>query len=52
MGVLQRISLTYLLAALVVLKLPRRGQWVPGVSLTRWLLGGDVFCASSGLWSG
>lgn len=27
MGVLQRISLTYLLAALVVLKLPRRGQW-------------------------
>jgi len=27
MGVLQRISLAYLLAALVVLKLPRRGQW-------------------------
>ncbi len=27
MGVLQRISLAYLLAALIVLKLPRRGQW-------------------------
>ncbi len=28
MGVLQRISLAYLLAALAVLKLPRKGQWV------------------------
>ena len=28
MGVLQRISLAYLFAALVVLKLPRRWQWV------------------------
>ncbi|MBD2361682.1 acyltransferase family protein [Anabaena minutissima FACHB-250] len=28
MGVLQRISLTYLLASLVVLKLPRPGQWI------------------------
>ncbi len=28
MGVLQRISLTYLLTALAVLNLPRRGQWV------------------------
>jgi predicted acyltransferase len=27
MGVLQRISLAYLLAALIVLKLPRKGQW-------------------------
>ena len=27
MGVLQRIGLAYLLAALVVLKLPRKGQW-------------------------
>src|SRR4028119_2019544 len=27
MGVLQRISLAYLLATLVVLKLPRKGQW-------------------------
>ena len=27
MGVLQRISLAYLLAALIVLHLPRRGQW-------------------------
>lgn len=27
MGVLQRISLTYLLAALIVLKVPRKGQW-------------------------
>ncbi|BCX07950.1 MAG: membrane protein [Fischerella sp.] len=28
MGVLQRISLTYLLASLVVLNLPRKGQWI------------------------
>ncbi|MDB9541526.1 heparan-alpha-glucosaminide N-acetyltransferase domain-containing protein [Anabaenopsis tanganyikae CS-531] len=28
MGVLQRISLTYLLAALAVLKLPAKGQWI------------------------
>ncbi|HBB33763.1 MAG TPA: DUF5009 domain-containing protein [Cyanobacteria bacterium UBA8803] len=28
MGVLQRISLAYLLAALAVLNLPRRGQWI------------------------
>lgn len=28
MGVLQRISLAYLLAALIVLKVPRKGQWV------------------------
>ncbi|MER3492770.1 MAG: DUF5009 domain-containing protein [Mastigocladus sp. ERB_26_2] len=27
-GVLQRISLTYLLASLVVLNLPRKGQWI------------------------
>ncbi|MGQ4649313.1 heparan-alpha-glucosaminide N-acetyltransferase domain-containing protein [Lyngbya aestuarii] len=31
MGVLQRISLAYLLAALVVLKLPRRGVWILAV---------------------
>ncbi|KAB8332178.1 acyltransferase family protein [Scytonema tolypothrichoides VB-61278] len=28
MGVLQRISLTYLLASIAVLKLPRKGQWI------------------------
>lgn len=28
MGVLQRISLTYLLASLAVLKLPQKGQWI------------------------
>lgn len=28
MGVLQRISLTYLLASVAVLNLPRRGQWI------------------------
>lgn len=28
MGVLQRISITYLLASLAVLKLPQKGQWV------------------------
>ncbi|HEY9605626.1 MAG TPA: heparan-alpha-glucosaminide N-acetyltransferase domain-containing protein [Allocoleopsis sp.] len=27
MGVLQRISLTYLLAALIILNVPRKGQW-------------------------
>jgi predicted acyltransferase len=31
MGVLQRISLTYLFASLVVLNLPRRGQWILAV---------------------
>ncbi|NJN38644.1 MAG: DUF1624 domain-containing protein [Acaryochloridaceae cyanobacterium CSU_3_4] len=36
MGILQRISLTYLLAALVVLKVPRKGQW----AITVVLLGG------------
>jgi predicted acyltransferase len=33
MGVLQRISLTYLLATLIVLNLPRRGQWAIALSL-------------------
>ncbi|WP_066381455.1 MULTISPECIES: acyltransferase family protein [unclassified Anabaena] len=28
MGVLQRISLSYLLASVIVLKLPRKGQWI------------------------
>lgn len=28
MGVLQRIGIAYLLAALIVLKMPRRGQWI------------------------
>ncbi|MCG6134750.1 MAG: acyltransferase family protein [Nostoc sp. LLA-1] len=28
MGVLQRISLTYLFASLIVLNLPRKGQWI------------------------
>ena len=28
MGVLQRISLCYLFASLIVVKLPRRGQWL------------------------
>ncbi|MEA5502412.1 acyltransferase family protein [Halotia wernerae UHCC 0503] len=31
MGVLQRISLTYLFASLIVLNLPRRGQWTLAV---------------------
>ncbi len=31
MGVLQRISLTYLFASLIVLNLPRRGQWILAV---------------------
>ena len=40
MGVLQRISLTYLLAALAVLNLPRKAQWIlAGVLLiSYWLL--------------
>ncbi len=33
MGVLQRISLTYLLASLAVLNLPRKGQWVLAAAL-------------------
>ncbi|MGH1396817.1 MAG: acyltransferase family protein, partial [Trichormus sp.] len=39
MGVLQRISLAYLLASLVVLKLPRPGQWLlaGGLLLGYWL---------------
>ncbi len=28
MGVLQRISITYLLASLIVLNIPRKGQWI------------------------
>ncbi|MDB9448125.1 acyltransferase family protein [Anabaena sp. CS-542/02] len=40
MGVLQRISLTYLLAALAVLKLPAKGQWILAVVLLigYWLI--------------
>jgi predicted acyltransferase len=40
MGVLQRIALTYLFASLIVLKLPRKAQWiVTGVLLVGyWLL--------------
>jgi predicted acyltransferase len=40
MGVLQRISLTYLLASLAVLNLPRKGQWIlAGVLLiSYWLV--------------
>ncbi|MBE9033887.1 acyltransferase family protein [aff. Roholtiella sp. LEGE 12411] len=33
MGVLQRISLTYLLASLIVLNLPRKGQWILAAAL-------------------
>ncbi|MBE9127147.1 MULTISPECIES: acyltransferase family protein [unclassified Coleofasciculus] len=33
MGILQRISLAYLFAALAVLNLPRRGQWVLAILL-------------------
>lgn len=33
MGVLQRISLTYLFASLIVLKLPRKGQWIAAALL-------------------
>ena len=33
MGVLQRISLTYLLASLAVLNLPRKGQWILAATL-------------------
>ncbi|GAB1543549.1 lpg1661 family Dot/Icm T4SS effector [Scytonema sp. NUACC21] len=39
MGVLQRISLTYLLASLAVLSLPRKGQWIlAGVLLVGYWL--------------
>jgi predicted acyltransferase len=40
MGVLQRVALTYLLAALVILHVPRRAQWVLGaaVLLGYWAL--------------
>ncbi|NWF61978.1 MAG: acyltransferase family protein [Fischerella sp.] len=39
MGVLQRISLTYLLASLAVLKLPRKDQWIlAGVLLVSYWL--------------
>jgi predicted acyltransferase len=40
MGVLQRISLTYLLASLAVLNLPRKGQWIlaAGLLLGYWLV--------------
>jgi predicted acyltransferase len=40
MGVLQRIGLTYLFASLVVLKLPRKGQWILAASLLigYWLM--------------
>lgn len=39
MGVLQRISLAYLLAALAVLNLPRKGQWIlaGGLLVGYWL---------------
>lgn len=40
LGVLQRISLTYVLASLIALHLPRRGQWI----LTAVLLVGYWFC--------
>ncbi|AUT01093.1 DUF5009 domain-containing protein [Nostoc sp. CENA543] len=33
MGVLQRISLSYLLASLIVLKLPPKGQWIIAATL-------------------
>ena len=33
MGVLQRISLAYLVAALIVLKVPRKGQWAIAILL-------------------
>jgi predicted acyltransferase len=39
MGVLQRISLTYLLASLVILNLPRKAQWIlAGVLLVSYWL--------------
>jgi predicted acyltransferase len=41
MGVLQRISLAYLLATLVILKLPRKGQWAIALLL---LLGYGLPC--------
>lgn len=39
MGILQRISLTYLLASLIVLKVPRKGQWAiaAGLLIGYWL---------------
>ena len=39
MGVLQRIALTYLFASLIVLKLPRKSQWLVagGLLITYWL---------------
>jgi predicted acyltransferase len=39
MGVLQRISLTYLFASLAVLNLPRKGQWILaiGILVGYWL---------------
>jgi predicted acyltransferase len=39
MGVLQRISLTYLFASLIVLKLPRKSQWLVagGLLIGYWL---------------
>ncbi|MDJ0620308.1 MAG: acyltransferase family protein [Calothrix sp. MO_192.B10] len=39
MGVLQRISLSYLFASLIVLKLPRKGQWIvtAGLLIGYWL---------------
>ena len=39
MGVLQRIALTYLFASLIVLKLPRKGQWLlaGGLLVAYWL---------------
>jgi predicted acyltransferase len=40
MGVLQRISVAYLLAALAVLNLPRKGQWIlaAAILIGYWLL--------------
>lgn len=39
MGILQRIALTYLFASLIVLKLPRKSQWLVagGLLLAYWL---------------
>ena len=39
MGVLQRIALTYLFSSLIVLKLPRKSQWLVagGLLITYWL---------------
>ncbi|MFN7516922.1 MAG: acyltransferase family protein [Dolichospermum sp.] len=40
MGVLQRIALTYLFASLIVLKLPRKSQWLVagGLLIAYWLI--------------